>query len=235
MRIWIQAGMRTGGNTLWSTLYNLFKPIHGISEPFNNNGKDFKSLSNKKWTHLNFWKSQNEFVVKNNLLQYPQEYYDDFIYTSKTAPFLRVDGDFIKTDYYENFLNMHKQIKEFVDLPIILSRRDIKETALSFAIAEHNLNFEYQYEYKSEYKNLLKDEHLKMIIFQSELLEDLSKIYERPIIYYEDVYSENYNIRIQVLKKLKLYPKLNLKQIDYYLQRTNPANRYRVDKLETII
>jgi hypothetical protein len=227
MKIWIQSGMRTGGTTLFSTLYNLFQPKHGVSEPFNNEGLDFKSKIHKKYTHLNFWKSQNEFVVKNTLLQYPQEYYDEFIYTSETAPFVRVNGNFTKTEYYENFLNMHREIKKFVDLPIILSRRNIKDAALSFAIAEHNKNFEYKYQYKSEYKNLLKNNHFQMIIFQNELLEKLSEIYERPIIYYEDVYSNNSEVRIQVLKKLKLYEKLESKQIDYYIQRTNPINRYR--------
>lgn len=106
----------------------------------------------------------------------------------------------VKTHINHNDINFYLEYVKNFDTIYLLSRKNLKECAESFAYATYSRNFSDKYEWKST-PNLYKC--IELINEYNNKLIELSKLLNLDIIYYEDIFniSSDERLRCNINKK----------------------------------
>jgi len=176
MKIQIFGTPRSGTTCLYEALVNNINYTVGIYEPLNP-AWTYKASSNNEITkHLNILNNCNINIIEKNILE--SEYYvSSNLEGHKNISVTKISKDL---SFYKSYL------KNF-DKLIFLYRKNIDETAKSLAIALFTENFYYPY------KNIdINYEHLLPLVkTKNKMVEELADYFKSPLIYYEDLYSNN--------------------------------------------
>jgi len=213
MNIWIQAYGRTGSTTLFRALQYVLDNHWGFSEPYLNENnsvtgklyQDTKKLMNVK-NDYDFYKLKN-IIIKNNQWQ---------------TPFDNINRD----SPLEEFFEFHKVVNKHFDKVILLGRRDDFDWAISSYQSYQSEKYSTPYNWNESNNYLIDEGRMDIGRRWKQFLIELSKnIYHKKITWYEDLYSEDENVRLKQFLDWDIPFTDN--DIKILLDLTHPKHRYR--------
>ena len=163
-------------------------------------------------------------------IPYPFDVPDNFIVKMITN---QLPKKFVYTETSNTFFNFITSIYKDYDMVILLSRRNEKEHFESYVnlrISNKNKDNPFQPWFFEDIENKLSTVDINDIIFYKNQMNMISTKLSIPMIYYEDLYGDDRNKSLEIIKSWKLdidNGKLN--------EILNPKFRYRQLKNKDII
>ena len=222
MKIWIQSTPRSGSTSFYGALSNLLQLEWEAEEPFNMKLiKEHPKRYPQTFGEFYLKPTTENFIVKNQIWHWP----DDLV---KNSPFELKNNTWYKSNSFDEYVEFHKKIRKVISHPILLGRKSVRDSAISLFHANKNNNWTNNYILSND---SIDSYWIDYATFQKNVLIELAEtVYKKDIIWYEDVFSEDENIRRTILKKINLYKFLSLAQVRNYVKNTNPINRYQKKK-----
>jgi len=209
MKILIIGIPRTGSTSLWSNIINL--GYSGLMEPY------------RRYNH--------------NYLKYP---YPLDISKNEKVVVKHLIHDIPRKKYIGNMsdIDICKEMSEQFDKTIILDRRNSQEMLESYIGLYYNLDNNMDIHSSWEFSNIPKeyvnqfilDNKHKLIYDFKTKIQTLSTLLSIPITYYEDLYGEDRELSLNIIKSWKL--DIDEERLNDTL---NPLNRYRLFQKKSII
>jgi len=221
MKIWIQSTPRSGSTNFYGALSNILQLEWEAEEPFNLQViKEHPKRYPQTFGNFYLKPTTENFIVKNQIWHWP----DDLV---KNNPFELKNNQWYKSNKFDEYIEFHKKIRQVITHPILLGRKSVRDSALSLSYAAKNSNWTLNY---ISHETSVGARWIKYATFQKNILIELAEtVYKKDIIWYEDVFSEDENIRRNILKKINLYKFLSLAQVRQYVKTTNPIHRYKLN------
>lgn len=197
MKIIIITTGRTGSTNLLNSLINQTNFL-GLDEPFIKN--DLKN-KNKKIELIN----KNKNIIVKHIISHN----------------INIDNIFLEK-FDSKVILLRKNIKKHVESIIFSKYQDYLYDNNKILKKRHHLKYNFS-EVPSDFVQKFEKELTEWTIKNNEVLLNLSQIYNIPIIYYEDIYSENIENNYRNLKKVFPFITLDIKK--YF----NPKKKYRIN------
>jgi hypothetical protein len=223
---------RTGSSRLMGALCERYG-LGGISEPFNWERR-YQNMKVDGFTfpeRVEHWRNvPDRKVVKclSHYTQFPNNMANERMGKDPMRFYHEV---YLKHHGFQEKLHFYlKYMREF-DRTILLSRQDFADCFRSHLLAQYHrtASSNYEWSYSSYYEDrdvpFTKDSQwiLNLCLDSFRLVEEVSRRMEIPILYYEDLYTDEERF-------LKTNKKFNLGLEDYYEKMFNPELRLRLPK-----
>jgi len=195
-KIHILGAPRSGTTSLYEALRDNINYSMGLFEPVNPlwNYKIISKL--KALPHLSLINSCNINIIEKNVIIFPN-----------ISPINSFD---ITLTFYKNYLQQFDKL-------IFLLRKDLKELAKSTQIAVMTDNWHTPYKnIEVDYKDLLP-----LVEMKNEITTQLASHFNVPLLYYEDLYSNN----LDYINNFLDYYNLKLNNLPNFYSKLHPKNR----------
>jgi hypothetical protein len=215
MKILILGLGRSGTTSLMKGLNSSINNSTCLFEIFNKNSPDY--IHQNYINHLNFLntdilKFKKEPLIEKNLIGDIHGYIENktnyqLLYKSTDSLF------YFTTIFYINYLKSFNKT-------ILISRRNLKESSLSWANCLYYSNFFQPYKFNPD---LDIEDILYRFEFEQKIIEEISNQTNIPITYYEDIYTGN-------KQDVQNFLKQNNIQVDNFeilFEHLHPKNRLR--------
>lgn len=223
---------RTGSSRLMGALCERYG-LGGISEPFNWERRD----ENMKVDGLNFaqrtlnWRIIPDKKVVKCLSHYTQFPNDMADARMGKDPMGFYNDVYLASNGYKKKLDFYLEYMEEFDRTILLSRKDFADCFRSHLLGQYHrtASSKYEWSYSSYYEDVdvkydvTAQWLLNLCLDSFRLVEEVSRITEIPIVYYEDLYADEETFQ-------HTNRKFNLGLEAYYEERFNPKLRLRLPK-----
>lgn len=231
-KILILAPGRTGSSQLLLALCKA-NNIKGLSEPFNweRRHENMKTDGFSFEERVKYWKNiPNKICIKclSHYTQFPNDMANSSMGKDPKGFY---DNVYLKKNGYEKKLNFYLEYMKEFDRTILLSRRDFADCFRSHLLGQYHrtASNKYEWSYSSYYEDVdvKYDKNaewlLNLCLDSFRIVEEVSRITNIPIVYYEDLYTDEETF-------LKTNKEFNLGVEDYYEEIFNPKLRLRLPK-----
>ena len=215
MKILILGLGRSGTTSLMRGLNEGISNSLCLFEIFNPNSNDY--LQHNYVNYTNFLNNNTQPLIEKNLLS-------DIIYhiynidIFKSLNFNQLVQ--LQPNIFSFIINFYINHSKYFDKIILMSRKNLKESAQSWVNSEYYQDFHNPYKYNP---NLDIKDKLYQLEFYQKVLESISLKLDIPITYYEDIYTGDKQDAYIFIKNNQIQIN-NFKNFYFYL---NPKNRYR--------
>ena len=218
MKILILGLARSGTTSLLKGLYSSIDNSLSLFEIFNPTSINY--LEKNYLNHLNFLHTNTKPLIEKNLISDLSGH----IWTTEIFNTLNFNQLSKLTPLFNFVANFHINYSKSFDRVILMSRKNLKESAESWVNCKYYNNFfdTYKFNPNLDIKNKLIE-----LKFYQKVLEDISLKLNTPITYYEDLFTGNKQDLQNFLNKNNI----QVNNFEVLYEHLDPKNKLRQNSI----